>query len=155
LLGAHLLFIAAGDTATTGAAATNAFQKTIRDAPLFPQLPTLREMLRVDLAFWLVGAAGLAWALWRRMWPVAACVLALLPVAFYRNSFAYYYVVMWAPACLLFAAAVTGLHELMSRVARAVYARAATLTLAAVLGAHGMLQLPLLSSPRQVEQRQL
>jgi hypothetical protein len=127
----------------------------MRDLPWFPQARTLREMLYVDRAFWLVAAAGLGWALYRRLWPVAACALALLPVVFYRNSFVYFYVPMWAPACVLFAAAFAGVRELASRGARPMIASVASLSLAALLGAHGLRQLPYLAIPRQDEQREL
>jgi hypothetical protein len=112
-------------------------------------------MLHVDMAFWLVAFVGLVWALSRKMWSVAACGLALLPVIFYRNSFAYYYVVMWGPASVLFAAACAAVQELSSRAARPLIAGLATFSLAALLGAHGLRQLPFLSTPRQIEQREL
>jgi Gpi18-like mannosyltransferase len=156
LLMAHMLSLSGQNAiATTGATAQGAWDKTLRDAPWFPQLSTLREMLREDLAFWLVAAAGLVWALWRRQWSIGACALALLPIVFYRNSFAYYYVVMWGPACVTIAAAVAGVHELTARVARPQLASAAALAIAALLGAHGLRQLPFLSHPRQEAQREL
>jgi hypothetical protein len=155
LLGAHLLSIHGDASGASGAEASGAWQKTIQDAPWLPQMGTLRALVQEDLAIWVVAGAGLTWALWRRMWSVAACTLALLPILFYRNSFAYFYVVMWGPACLVIAAACAGLQHQASRIARPGFVTAATLTLAAVICAQGLLRLPLLSYPRQTEQRQL
>ena len=155
LLAAHRLSLEGTDAGAFGAAAEGAWRTTIDDAPWFPQIETLKGLLREDLAFWLVAGAGLAWALWRRLWPVAACALALLPVVFYRNSYSYYYVVMWAPACLTIAAAAAGTHEMAARVARPWIAGTAAFMLAALLGAQGVRQLYGLSYPRQLEQREL
>ena len=155
LLGAHLLSMSGLPSGTTGAAVQGVWQKTIGDTPWVPQYWTFRAMVQKDLAFWLVAAGGLGWALWRGMWAVAATALALLPILFYRNSFAYYYVVMWGPACLTIAAATAGVQQLSSRVARPTIALTATFSLAALLGANGLRQLPLLSTPRQHEQREL
>ncbi len=129
LLGAHYLSIQTQGGGAAAAAAQNAWQKTIQNSPWLPQIATLRAMMREDLAFWAVAVAGLCWALWRRMWSVAASVLALLPILFYRNSYPYYYVVMWGPACLLFGAASAGIFEFASRVARPTYATVAMLAL--------------------------
>ena len=69
--------------------------------PSSPQYDTLLATLEVDWPVWLWLAGGLLVALGRRNYRVAATVLALLPILFYRNSFAYYYVVMLAPAAVL------------------------------------------------------
>jgi hypothetical protein len=154
LLGAHWLTIS-GQSAPAGTAAQGAWQKTIHSTPWLPQLQTLRALVREDLIFWLVAGAGLGWALWRRLWPAAACALALLPVVFYRNSFAYYYVVMWGPACITIAAAAAGLLEVTSRAARPLLTHAVIAAFAALLGLQGVLQLPRMSVPRQIQQREL
>jgi hypothetical protein len=154
LLGAHLLSMS-GQGGGAAAAAQNALQTTVGNMPWIPQRETLQQMLRKDWVFWLAAGAGLAWALWRRLWSAAACVLALLPVVFYRNSFAYYYVVMWGPACIVIAAASAGISDLASRVARPVIAKAAAFSLAVLLCAQGMLHLTELSALRQDKQRLL
>jgi hypothetical protein len=46
-------------------------------------------------------ASGFLLALLRKRFALAALALALLPVAFYRNAFTYYFVVMLAPAAVL------------------------------------------------------
>jgi hypothetical protein len=148
----HALTIGTHGAGRSSELASDAWGKMVRDAPWVPQMATLREMLIQDLPLWLIAAGGLGWTLWRRMWAVAACVLAMLPVLFYRNSYAYYYVVMWGPACVVIAAATTGLRELASRVARPVYATAITLGLAAAFCLQGLRQLSQLSEPRQAEQ---
>lgn len=156
LVGAHLLSIPGqGAVAAAGEAAGNAWHKTLGSGTWFPQAGTLREMLQEDAVFWMAAAIGTAWAVWRRLWLVAACALALLPIAFYRNSFAYYYVVMWGPACVTIAAAIAGAQELVARSARPSMAIAATLALSGLLMAQGLRDVPYLSHPRQEDQRQL
>lgn len=156
LVGAHMLSIRAQDgLAAAGVAAGHAWQKTLQDAPWFPQASTMREMLREDFVFWMVAAGGAVWALWRRRWVVAACGLALSPIAFYRNSYAYYYVVMWAPASILVATAIAAAHCAMTRMARPALAAMVAVSLAVLLFAQGLRDIPYLSHPRQAEQRQL
>lgn len=156
VIGAHLLTVTGQDASgAMGTMARGAWKKTVHDTPWFPQPGTLREMLVEDGAFWMVAAAGLSWALWRRLWLVAACALALLPIVFYRNSFAYYYVVMAGPAAVTIAAAVAGLHDLVIRVVRPGFANAVALALVALLGAQGLRDLHFLAQPRQEAQRQL
>lgn len=156
LVGLHLSTLDGGNpVGASGAMARGAWRGTLRDSPWFPQSGTLQEMLLEDLVFWLVAVAGLGWALWRRLWFISACGLALLPIVFYRNSYAYYYVVMWGPASLLIAAAVAGIRELGSRVARPAFANSAAIALAALLGSQGLRDLPFLGQSRQEAQRQL
>lgn len=145
----------AGEAAAAGSMAQRAWQKTLADSPWFPQMGTLVEMLQEDRIIWLIAAAGLLWAAWLRLWLVVACALALLPIVFYRNSYPYFYVVMWGPASITIAAAVAALRELSARVARPAISRAVTLALVALLGAQGLRDLPFLSQPRQDAQRQL
>lgn len=155
LFGAHLLSMQEGAAAASNAAAANAWQKTVGDAPWLPQLATLQQQLAQNLIFWVVAGAGLLCALRRRLWAVAAVALALLPIVFYRNSFAYYYVVMWGPACLLIAAAASELGTLAARVASPPYARMAAVAIAVLLTGQGLRQLPLVTQPRQENQRKL
>jgi hypothetical protein len=57
--------------------------------------------LRWQPLSWSLIAIGTVIALVRRNFAVATLALALLPIAFYRNAFPYYYVVMLAPAVIL------------------------------------------------------
>jgi hypothetical protein len=155
LLGAHLLSLAGSGAEAAGTTAQHALQKTIGDSSWFPQLPTLYAQLHEDRIFWLLAAAGFVWALRRRQWSVAACALSLLPVLFYRNSFSYFYVVMWGPACLTIAAACQALQELAARGTRPGLARIAAVALPALLLAQGLVRLPYLAIPRQDAQRDL
>ena len=50
----------------------------------------------------------------RRDFGIAALGLSLLPLAFYRNAFPYYYVVMLAPASVLAGYAVAQIWELFA-----------------------------------------
>ncbi len=154
LLGAHFLSITE-QGATASRAVQGAWQKTIGESPWFPQMDVLQSMFREDRIFWLTAGFGLGWALWRRQWGPAACAMALLPVVFYRNSYAYYYVVMWGPACITIAAASAGLLELISRRLPPLAGHMAVLSLAVLLGMLGASRLPSLLVPRQGAQREL
>lgn len=155
LLGAHLLSISGAAAESAGAVAQGAWQKTIGHSRWFPQLLTLRVQLHEDRIFWLLALAGFAWSLWRRQWALAGCALALLPILFYRNSFPYFYVLMWGPACLTIGAASQGLQELSTRDTRPGLARLAAVALPMLLLIQGLVRLPFLSTPRQGAQRQL
>jgi hypothetical protein len=164
LLAAHQ--IALPDTASTATPAglqpqsvaqraTDAWQRTVSEAEFLPREPVLREQLRADPLFWLLAAAGLAVALVRRHWGGAACALALAPVLFYRNAFAYYFVVMLAPLAVLVAAstdtAITSIRRHATE--RTAHWAVAGLALALALqaGSHALR----LTADRQVEQRRL
>lgn len=155
LLGGHLLSLASPGTETAGAAAQHALQKTVGDSSWFPQSSTLSAQLRADCVAWLLAGAGFVRALWRRQWSIAACAMALLPILFYRNSFSYFYVVMWGPACLMIASTSQGLQELAARAARPGAVNCAAVALPALLLAQGLARVPHLAIPRQGAQREL
>jgi hypothetical protein len=69
--------------------------------PWFPRVAFLEAYLRWQPLSWSLIAVGTVIALVRRNFAVATLALALLPIAFYRNAFPYYYVVMLAPAVIL------------------------------------------------------
>lgn len=149
LFGAHYASLGDAGTSPTSSAASSALQKTVLSSAWIPQPDTLHEQVHKDMAFWLVAACGLAWALSRRAWLASACALALLPILFYRNSFAYFYVVMWGPACVTFAAAAQGVQEGVSHHATKRAGSIAALSIPAVLFILGLRQMQPLATPSQ------
>lgn len=135
--------------------AGDAWQRTIAGAEFLPRWPVLREQLRVDPLFWLLATGGLVVALARRQWGAASCALSVLPVLFYRNAFAYFFVVMLAPLAVLVAAASDAALAAVRRRATESLAHWAvagvTLALALQAGAHTLR----LAADRQAEQRLL
>jgi hypothetical protein len=140
LLTIHSLWVAPAEATIDFAA--RSVRTTLLETPLFPQLGTLLETLWADRVAWVLIALGSVAAIWRlRYRPAFACLLALLPVIFYRNSFAYYYPVMLAPACVLSAVAVATIQSLVAGRARKAAETWLPLTVAAVLGLQGTLHL--------------
>jgi Dolichyl-phosphate-mannose-protein mannosyltransferase len=101
LLGLHWLSLTPSSSATVSDFATAAAKKTLIETPWFPRLDYLAEYLRRQPYPWLMIGVGAVIALARRRFVIAALGLSLLPLAFYRNAFPYYYVVMLAPASVL------------------------------------------------------
>ena len=95
--------------------AQSAAQKTILESGLVPQYRHWVRIYDYDRAVWLLMFAGLLVALVKRQWQVAAMVLALSPILYYRNSFPYFYVVMLAPASVLVAMSATPVTWLLRR----------------------------------------
>lgn len=106
LLLLHGLAISAPPVDTLGAYGTRVAGKVLLDVPLFSRADELVRYVRWQPLPWLLIALGAAAALLQRRWQVAALVLALLPIVFYRNAFPYFYVVMLAPAAVLAGLAV-------------------------------------------------
>jgi hypothetical protein len=155
LLAAHLAWLGGSKAGSTGAAAGGAWRTVIADARWIPQRSTWQEMWREDTLLWLVAAAGLVSTLWTRNWRAAACALALLPVLFYRNTFSYFYVVMWGPACVLVAAACSAAQTFIASRANHRIATTAPVLLSALLCWHAIDPVAYLAMPRQAEQRDL
>jgi hypothetical protein len=110
----HTLSLSAqSDSATTFATAVA--RKTLLDAPLFARWMMFRQTLGTDLATWLLIGIGAVVAVGRRNGAAAACLLALLPIAVYRNAFPYFYLVMLAPAAVLAALAVDEFRGFVNR----------------------------------------
>jgi hypothetical protein len=86
--------------------AGGAAQQSLIELPWFPRVGFLRAYLQWQPLAWLLIAIGLCVALYRRQLAVATLVLSLLPIAFYRNAFPYFYVVMLAPASVLVGCAI-------------------------------------------------
>jgi hypothetical protein len=154
LLGLHLSAVAgtAAEGATTSA--RNAWEETISRTPWLPRSATLEEQFSAGSLFWFVAGFGVVWALKRRLWSVAGCALSFLPVLFYRNSYAYFFVVMWGPASVTIGAAAQATQDFASR-RRPLYGAIAMGLFSILLVGHGLRDLHRLSSPRQLEQRQL
>jgi len=101
LLFMHSLSVTPAATDTLVSDAGAAASKTLLETPWFPRIGFLEAYVRWQALHWLLIALGTVIALVRRNFLVASLALALLPVAFYRNAFPYYYVVMLAPAAVL------------------------------------------------------
>ena len=101
----------AAPTETVGEFVAQVSRKTLLDSTLVPQFASLRATLGADWPVWWLLGGGWLVALVRRNFLVAACGLSLLPLLFYRNSFAYYYIVMLAPAAVLTAEFLDGIMQ--------------------------------------------
>lgn len=148
-----LLDSAAGGAAP--AAAGSAWRRTIAEAEFAPTAEAWRRLVAVDLAWWLLAMAGAAWCAVTRRWSALACALALTPLLYYRNAFAYYYVPMCAPASVLLAAAWEAVGAALRR---RVPTRTASLALGGLALAwttHGLLRANAQHEPRQAAQREV
>lgn len=154
-LGLHfaLLDATASKASPAAAAAGSAWQRTVSGAEFAPRAETWRALAAADVTWWLGAALGMAWCAATRRWSALACALALLPVLFYRNAFAYYYVPMCAPASVLLAAAWEALATGLRRIAPARSAELALGALAFATVARGLVQANELHLPRQQVQR--
>ncbi|MEX2148943.1 MAG: hypothetical protein WD793_01900 [Steroidobacteraceae bacterium] len=113
LLLLHSLAIAAPPADTLEAYGARVAGKTLLDVPMFSRADELAHYFKWQPLPWLLIAVGAAAALMQRRWQAATLVLALLPIAFYRNAFPYFYVVMLAPAAILAGLAVQQLSALL------------------------------------------
>jgi len=111
LLLAHWLSVRSVPAAGVADFGSRAARKAVMDMPLFPRRQTLLGYLDWQPLAWMLILLGTVSALWRRKFDLAALSLALLPVVFYRNSFAYFYVVMLAPASVLAGFALMQLRD--------------------------------------------
>lgn len=101
LLGLHRLTIAATVAESASTFAAKAVQKTLLDTPWFPRWDYFMAYASRQPLHWSLLGVGTLLALARKRFDLAALALSLLPLAFYRNAFPYFYVVMLAPACVL------------------------------------------------------
>jgi len=81
--------------------AANAARTTLIETPWFPRVAVLHAYFTWQPLGWILMALGTIAAIARRNYCLASLSMALLPVAFYRNAFPYYYLVMLAPAVIL------------------------------------------------------
>lgn len=110
LIAAHATQVVAG-VEPAGAFAARTVTATLLDVPFLPRGDYFRNLVMLDLIFWIALLAGLAIAARLRAFVAAASALALLPILFYRNAFPYYYPVMMAPAAILVAVAADWLRQ--------------------------------------------
>jgi hypothetical protein len=102
IVGLHSLAVVPAPDDSLGMLATAMAKKTVVDTPWFPRLEFLTTYIRWQPLPWLLILLGFVTALLRRRFDIASLMLALLPLAFYRNAYPYYYVVMLAPtSCLV------------------------------------------------------
>jgi hypothetical protein len=99
LVGLHALSVKPEESIAHFAASTAG--TTVLATPWFPRLGYFLRYFDWQPLPWILIAVGTGIALARRRFDVAAMSLSLLPLAFYRNAFPYYYVVMLAPASIL------------------------------------------------------
>jgi hypothetical protein len=113
LIGLHWLVISPVQADSMASVATASVRKTLFDVPWFPRSDYFTRYFSWQPFSWLMIGGGAALALMRRRFIIAALALSLLPLAFYRNAFPYYYVVMLAPASVLAAYAVAEIWTLV------------------------------------------
>ena len=101
LIGLHALSVKPEESATIASFAANTASKTLLEVPWFPRWDYLIRYFNWQPLPWLLIAVGTGIALVRRRFDIAALSLSLLPLAFYRNAYPYYFVVMLAPASIL------------------------------------------------------
>jgi len=118
LVGLHSLTIASGDAAPVASFARDVAGKTLFEDPWFPRLDFLIAYLKWQPLHWLLIALGGLLALMQRRFQLSCLLLSLLPIAFYRNAFPYYYVVMLAPASVLAGFAIEEMATLVRKYSR-------------------------------------
>jgi hypothetical protein len=101
LTGLHALSVIPEDSQSVANFASSTAGTAVLDTPWFPRLDYFLRYFNWQPLPWILIAVGAGIALVRRRFDVAAMSLSLLPIAFYRNAFPYYYVVMLAPASVL------------------------------------------------------
>jgi hypothetical protein len=101
LVGLHSLSVEPEEAQSVANFAASTAGTTVLDTPWFPRLPYFVRYINWQPLPWMLIGVGTGIALVRRRFDVAAMSLSLLPLAFYRNAFPYYYVVMLAPASIL------------------------------------------------------
>jgi len=155
LLFAHWLSMRAVSAAGVADFGSRAARKVIMDMPLFPRRDTLLGYLGRQPLHWILISLGTVSALWRRRFDLAGLSLALLPVVFYRNAFAYFYVVMLAPASILAGFAVMQLRDFVQSRQRPVVVSSMLIVISAGLLYQGLAYSVRLRFDGQAEQRML
>lgn len=149
----HKLSVPAAE-ATMTAYASRTFTKTILDVPYFPRYAEYEWIKSQNQLAWLLLVVGAVCSILRpRFWRAGACALSLLPLLFYRNAWAYYYVVMLAPACVLAAVAGESLGQLLQAMRWSVGHDLATIALALFLSVSAARHIAPLRADEQGAQR--
>ncbi len=149
----HRLSLGAVPLESPGQFAARASGTTLLHVPLFPRRDYFQAIVYADLVTWILIAIGLIAAFSQRRYALAAFGLSLLPIAFYRNTFPYYYVAMLGPACVLAAAGVDAILALVRRTADQAAARRMLLAAVIALSLQAALHLFQLREDRQSQQR--
>jgi hypothetical protein len=155
LIGLHSLTVVHSATDSLAGTAGGVVRKTLLETPWFPRIGFLEAYVRWQPLHWLLIALGTLIALARRRFDVASLALALLPIAFYRNAFPYYYVVMLAPASVLAGYAVHEMRALVRPLASEMVTSALVGTIWLGLLYQGLSGLNRLNVDDQVIQRML
>lgn len=155
LIALHQLTLEAPPAESAVTFADRAVGKTILETTFVPAVAHLRNLVREDWLVWALIALGGTIALYRRRWQMAALVLALLPILFYRNAFPYFYVVMLAPPVVLTALVVEELRALVRRRQDSSMDAWVPTVCGAMLALQGAVRLPLLSYDEQQNQREV
>jgi hypothetical protein len=135
--------------------ATRAAFTTILNSPLFALARVLETYVFWQPLPWLLMATGLVTALVNRQYQLATLAFALLPIAIYRNSYPYFYVVMMAPASVTAGFAVKAITDYLGGDTRKKARNAFLVALALGLGHQCLAHIGRLSQDDQAIQRQL
>ncbi len=124
----HWLTVDMSNAEGIAAHGARAARKTLLDTPWFPRLDYWVRYADWQPLYWILIGSGAIMALVRRRLDLASLSLALLPLAFYRNAFPYFYVVMLAPLTVLAGFAIQEIDSYLSmRIRPALGTAAATL----------------------------
>lgn len=115
LLGLHAAGLPSASAESVAGFAGRVANKTLLDTHWFPRREFLLAYIKWQPLPWLLMGLGFGVAVFKRRLQVASLALSMLPIAFYRNAFPYYYVVMLAPSCVLAGYAVQQLGDTMRR----------------------------------------
>ncbi len=148
LFGIHATFVPE-DATGLKTQLSEAAGTSILNAGFFPRARYLRSSISNDFLIWILVAMGFFHAVFSKRWNIASLSLFVAPVAFYRNSYPYYYVVMLAPTVVL---ASVACQELMKKLPQK-WQVLVPLTIAVALCASAIKYYALILEPRQDNQR--
>jgi hypothetical protein len=155
LLLLHSLTLTPGSAEPIGDFGVRVAQKTLLDVPWFAQVRFLAMYVDWQPLAWTLVTLGAAAALLRRRWDLASVALALLPIAVYRNSYSYFYVVMLAPVSILAGYAIQEAAALVAKFSQPALANVLTSILWAGLLLQGVIYLGRFGQDGQVNQAAL
>ncbi len=155
LIGLHWLAISPVPSDSVTGFAGSVARKTLLDVPWFPRFDFFARSFDWQPYPWLLIALGAVVALVRRDFGIAVLGLSLLPLAFYRNAFPYYYVVMLAPASVMAGYAVAQIWAFVRPHASAVVSNSLIAALGVGLLIQALQFASLLAFDDQILQRQI
>ena len=155
LIGLHWLAISPVPSDSVTGFAGSVARKTLLDVPWFPRFDFFARSFDWQPFPWLLIALGAVVALVRRDFGIAVLGLSLLPLAFYRNAFPYYYVVMLAPASVMAGYAVAQIWAFVRPHASAVVSNSLIAALGVGLLIQALQFASLLAFDDQILQRQI